>query len=69
MGVFLVFFYIVVGVIALVAWAQIFSKAGYSGWMCLLLIVPLVNVIVFLWFAFSRWPVLRGRDIQHTLPS
>ena len=69
MGVLLVFFYIIIGVVFLIAWAQIFSKAGYSGWLCLLLIIPLVNAILFLWFAFSMWPVLRGRDTGHILPS
>ena len=43
----------------LVAWFQIFSKAGYSGWLCLLLLVPLVNFILILWFGFSRWPILK----------
>ena len=41
----------------LFAWAQIFKKAGYSGWMCLLLIIPIINLIAFLWFAFTTWPV------------
>jgi hypothetical protein len=66
---FLIFIYIAIAVFFFIAWAQIFSKAGYSGWLCLLLIIPLVNIIIFFWFAFSRWPVLRGSDIQHTLPS
>ena len=44
-------------------WWRIFSKAGHSGWLSLLLLVPLVNLFVFLWFVFSEWPVqkqLRG---------
>jgi uncharacterized membrane protein YhaH (DUF805 family) len=40
-------------------WARIFSSAGYSGWMCLLMIVPLANIIWLLIFAFSKWPVVR----------
>ena len=39
---------------------KIFSKAGYSGALSLLMIVPLVNLIVFIWFAFAQWPVLKG---------
>src|SRR6516162_6887688 len=38
-------------------WSQIFHKAGHSRWLSLLLFVPLVNLVVFLWFAFSKWPV------------
>jgi uncharacterized membrane protein YhaH (DUF805 family) len=64
-----IFLSVIVGVVSLVAWAYIFSKAGYSGWMCLLLIIPVVNVITFLWFAFSDWPVTRGGKTKNTLPS
>ena len=51
-----------------IAWWKIFSKAGYSGARSLLLIFPLVNLIVFLLFAFSEWPIqrrLRGVDRPH----
>jgi hypothetical protein len=34
----------------------IFSKAGYSKWLSLLMVVPLVNVILLYFLAFSRWP-------------
>jgi hypothetical protein len=40
-------------------WAQIFSKAGYSRWLCLTVYVPLLNIIVLFWFAFADWPVLK----------
>jgi hypothetical protein len=43
---------------ALVVWGKIFSKAGYSPWLCLTFFIPIVNVIVVCWFAFSSWPVL-----------
>jgi predicted PurR-regulated permease PerM len=51
-------------VIFLWPWARIFSKAGYSRWMCLIFIVPIVNVFVLFWFAFAEWPVLK-RLRQH----
>lgn len=35
----------------------IFRKAGYSGWQIILLIIPFVNVIVFIWFALTEWPI------------
>jgi hypothetical protein len=49
------------GFLALVvfAWAKIFSKAGYSPVLCLLMLIPLVSLVAFFWFAFSDWPVLR----------
>jgi hypothetical protein len=55
-GVFLIvelFFFVV----AIVAWVKIISKAGYSGWWVLIGIVPLVGAIMFLVFAFSKWPI------------
>ena len=35
----------------------IFRKAGYSGIQIVLLFIPLVNVVVFVWFALTEWPV------------
>jgi hypothetical protein len=55
-GVFLIvelFFFVV----AIVAWVKIISKAGYSGWWVLIGLVPLVGAIMFLVFAFSKWPI------------
>ena len=45
--------------IFLIPAAKILSKAGYSGWWCLIWFVPLVNVIMFWVFAFADWPTLR----------
>lgn len=56
----LVVFYIAIGILYLVGWAKIFSKAGYSGWLCLLWLIPIVNIILFFWFAFSKWPSKRS---------
>ena len=36
---------------------RIVSKAGFSGALSLLMLIPFVNII-FLWiFAFTKWPV------------
>jgi|GEM_PF-991070 hypothetical protein len=37
-------------------WSKIFSKAGHSPVLCLLMLIPFVNLITFVWFAFSTWP-------------
>lgn len=44
-----------------IAWWLILKKAGYNPWLCLLFLVPGLNVIAPLVFALSRWPVLRGQ--------
>jgi hypothetical protein len=43
-------------------WARIFSKAGYSPLLGILMIVPAVGLVTFFWFAFSNWPVRRRLD-------
>jgi uncharacterized membrane protein YhaH (DUF805 family) len=60
---FLILFVIGFGFIILyfAAIIRILQKAGYSGWWCLIVFVPVMNVIMFYVFAFSTWPVLRGQ--------
>jgi hypothetical protein len=40
----------------------IFSKAGYPKWLSLLMVVPLVNVILLYFLAFSKWPSLENSN-------
>jgi hypothetical protein len=51
---------LVLGLILIIPFWQLFSKAGYSGWWSLLMVVPLVNLIALYVLAFSKWPSLRG---------
>jgi uncharacterized membrane protein YhaH (DUF805 family) len=37
--------------------AQILHRTGYSRWLALLLLVPVVGVVMFWIFAFGEWPV------------
>ena len=37
---------------------KIFAKAGFSPWLSLLILVPVVNLVVLYVVAFSRWPGL-----------
>ncbi len=39
---------------------RICAKAGYSGWLSLLVVIPLANVVFFYFLGFSEWPSLRG---------
>jgi hypothetical protein len=50
-------------VISTVAWWTIFSKAGYSGALSLLFLIPLGSLVMFLVFAFSKWPILRELEM------
>ncbi|HEY7948577.1 MAG TPA: hypothetical protein VID75_12945 [Acidimicrobiales bacterium] len=53
---FLFLFYIAFLALLIVAWARILGKAGYNPWLCLLALIPFVNIVMFLVFAFSVWP-------------
>jgi hypothetical protein len=48
-------------VLAVIPTWKIVSKAGYHGAWSLLIFVPLVNIIMLYVFAFSAWPMERGR--------
>jgi hypothetical protein len=39
------------------AWSKIFEKAGFAPLLCLLMLIPGVSLITFLWFAFAKWPI------------
>ena len=41
----------------IVVWCRIFAKAGYSGLRGLLMIIPIVNLVLFVAFAFAKWPL------------
>ncbi len=42
--------------IVVVPFWRICVKAGYSGWLSLLVLVPLANLIFLYFLAFSSWP-------------
>jgi hypothetical protein len=55
----LLFVYIAIAVLGIIAAVKVVSKAGYSGWWVLISFVPLVGSVFILIFAFSTWPVTR----------
>ncbi len=44
-------------VFAVIIYWKIFSKAGYSGAMGLLMFVPIANIIALCILAFGNWPI------------
>ena len=60
----LIFWLLVAGSIIAI-WAAIFDKAGYSGWLGLLIILPVANLIMLIVFAALEWPIQREvRDLR-----
>lgn len=47
---------IIVIAIQIVPFWKIFPRAGWSPWMSLLMVVPLVNLILLYVLAFKQWP-------------
>ena len=50
---------LIVGLIIVLPFWKIFQKAGFSGVLALLMIVPLVNIFMFFFLAFAEWPALK----------
>jgi len=50
-------------------WWPIFKKTGNSGALSLLMLVPLLNLLVLLFLAYSDWPVLKEvRALRDRVP-
>ena len=49
----------VVTAIKILVFCKIFSKAGYSWALGLLMLVPIANIIMAFFLAFADWPVCK----------
>lgn len=47
-------------IILLVPFWRITTRAGYSGFWSLLILIPLVNLLYLYFLAFARWPRYRN---------
>ncbi len=44
---------------------KIFSKAGFPGWISLLMVVPVLNVLALFYLAYAEWPMHQmGRRVS-----
>ncbi len=43
-------------------WIRIFGRVGYNPALGILMVIPVVNVFLFLMFAFHKWPI--EKDIR-----
>lgn len=50
------FMMLAMAIVVILPFWFIFSKAGHSKWLSLLMVVPLVNLILLYFLAFSQWP-------------
>ncbi|MGA2270224.1 MAG: hypothetical protein ABSH44_17265 [Bryobacteraceae bacterium] len=49
--------------ILVIPYWRIFSKAGFSGWLALLILIPIINLILLCYIAFSKWKSATGSSI------
>ncbi|HEY8053626.1 MAG TPA: hypothetical protein VIE42_12585 [Steroidobacteraceae bacterium] len=49
-----------VAAIAVVPFWRLCKRVGFSPWLSLLVVVPLVNLIFIYYLAFSDWPSQKG---------
>ena len=47
---------------AVVPFWMICSKAGFPGWISLLILVPMLNVVLLFFIAFAEWPALKAQS-------
>lgn len=59
MGIGFWLFFVVVLIFEIYLMWRIAAKAGYPGAASLLMLIPVVNLIVFIYFAFAEWPIER----------
>ncbi len=57
LSIFIMLLVLVVAIIKVVIFCKIFSKAGYSWALGLLMFVPIVNIIMPFVLAFGDWPI------------
>ena len=41
---------------------RILDRAGFSGWWCVLIYIPILNLVGLWMFAFAEWPAFDHRS-------
>ena len=52
----------IIGSLVVLPYCKIFSKAGFSGWLGLTQIIPVLNFIMLFYLAFAKWPIHNKTD-------
>ncbi|MCK7545985.1 hypothetical protein MLC59_17640 [Marinobacter bryozoorum] len=51
---------LVIGIVVVIPARRICQRTGYPGWMGVLILIPIVNLVLLYFIAFSDWPVERS---------
>ena len=48
---------------------KIFEKAGYPAALSLLMLIPVFNLVMLFFLAFSNWPIFRRVNLRQPAPN
>jgi len=54
--------WVVGGLVTVIPFWKICTKAGFAGALSLLMLVPIANIVLPFYIAFAQWPVFKGRE-------
>ncbi|QDU50338.1 hypothetical protein [Gimesia panareensis] len=49
-------------VLGVVPFWMICSKAGFPGWLSLVMLIPMLNLFLLFFLAFAEWPALKAKE-------
>lgn len=49
----------VFAILVVLPYWKIFGKAGFSPWISVLMLIPVVNIVLLYFLAFADWPSLQ----------
>lgn len=52
---------LIMGLLFVLPFWKIFGRAGFPPWLSILMIVPVLNIIMIYFVAFSEWPAMPGK--------
>jgi len=59
---------LIAGLIIVLPFWKIFTKAGFPGALAILVLVPFVQILMIFFLAFAEWPALKGRGGEMQQP-
>ena len=62
----LVLYILVTAGVSIVCWWRIYWRMGLPSLMALLMVIPVANLAVLLYIAFTRWPIEERLDSLQT---
>jgi uncharacterized membrane protein YhaH (DUF805 family) len=49
----------VIGIVIVLPFWKILTKAGFSGWWSLIMLIPIIGILTLFYLAFAEWPIQR----------